>query len=281
MTKRQILPLLIGCVLLLLLATPAFAGGWAVVTVDELPPSLRTGEPMTLGFMVRQHGQHPINLDRVVLTATPLSGGATLTFTAHQEGAEGHYIVEVLLPKAGTWEWTIQPDWFAPVPMVPLTVLDTTVTAPRPLDTLLPWAVAGLGAVTLSGAILSPGFSAHRLRVPAGLLGVAGVAGGLGWLSMGTPLPSAVAAQPIATVAYGQALFVAKGCNTCHLHADALNTWSTESGPNLTNYQKNADYLRVWLKDPQATKPNTEMPNLMLKENEIEMLAAFLTQGQQ
>lgn len=281
MTKRQILPLLMGCVLLLLLATPAFAGGWAVVTVDELPPSLRAGAPMTLGFTVRQHGQHPVNLPNVVLTATPLSGGATLTFTAHQEGAEGHYVVELLLPNAGTWAWTIQPDWFAPVPMVPLTVLDTAVTATSPKETLLPWAVTGLGAEALRGAVLWPGFTAHCLHVPTGLLGVACMAGGLGWLGMGAPLPSTVATQPLETAAYGRAIFVAKGCNTCHLHAAALNTWSTESGPNLTDYQNTTAYLQGWLKDPQAVKPNTEMPNLALKLHEIEALAAFLTQGQE
>ena len=281
MSTRRISALLSGCILFLLLTTPAKAGGWAVVTVDELPLYVHAGEPMTLGFTVRQHGQHPVNLEHVVLTATQVSTKEMLTFTARQEGTTGHYAVEVLLPTAGTWDWSIQPDRFASAPMVPLTVLNTAVTATSPKETLLPWAVTGLGAMTWRGAVLWPGFTAHCLRVPTGLLGMVCMAGGLGWLGMGAPLPSAVAAQPVATVAYGQALFVAKGCNTCHLHAGAFNTWSTESGPNLTDYQNTADYLRVWLKDPQATKPNTEMPNLLLKADEIAALAAFLTQGQQ
>lgn len=173
---------------------------------------------------------------------------------------------------------TIQPDWFAPVPIVPLTVLEPTVAAPGPKTTLLPWAVTGFGVVALRGAVLWPGFTVHCLRVPTGLLGMVCVAGGLGWLGMAAPLPNAVAAQPVEIIAYGRALFVAKGCNTCHLHAAALNTWSTQSGPNLTNYQNTTDYLRNWLKDPQALKPNTEMPNLALQAHEIEALAAFLTQ---
>jgi cytochrome c1 len=49
-----------------------------------------------------------------------------------------------------------------------------------------------------------------------------------------------------------------------------------EMGPNLTNYPTTAEYLRVWLKDPATLKPTTQMPNLELKETEIEALIAFL-----
>lgn len=139
MSTRRISALLSGCILLLLLATPAKAGGWAVVTVDELPPYVHAGEPMTLGFTVRQHGQHPVNLENVVLTATQVSTKEMLTFTARQEGATGHYAVEVLLPTAGTWDWSIQPDRFASASMVLLTVLEAKPTAPKRLYMLLPW----------------------------------------------------------------------------------------------------------------------------------------------
>lgn len=279
MNTRRISALLSSCILLLLLATPAKAGGWAVVTVDTLPPYLHAGESMMLGFTVRQHGQHLVNLENVVLTATRSPKGETLTFMARQEGFTGHYVVEVMLPTAGTWDWSIQPDWFGPMPMAPLTVLATT-TLPRPSLTLLPWGMTGLGALVLGSTMLWPRIPTHHLRTPTTLLGVSLVVGGLGWLGLGAPLPSAVAtAQPV-PAAYGRALFMAKGCNACHLHDEALNAWSTEIGPTLTNYEKTAEYLRVWLKDPQAIKPNTEMPNLRLNTDEIEALAAFLTQTQ-
>src|SRR5262249_25794057 len=32
------------------------AGGWAVITVDDLPESAEVGKPLTLSFVVRQHG---------------------------------------------------------------------------------------------------------------------------------------------------------------------------------------------------------------------------------
>jgi hypothetical protein len=92
MRQRQLVTLLISCIVFLLFATPAFAGGWAVVTVDELPQHLRAGEAAVLGFTVRQHGQHPVNLENVVLTATQAASRETVTFPAHQEGAEGHLV---------------------------------------------------------------------------------------------------------------------------------------------------------------------------------------------
>jgi cytochrome c2 len=133
-----------------------------------------------------------------------------------------------------------------------------------------------VGAVLLSSAALSPRFAARRYRMTTGVVGLLVVVGGLGWAALGPRLPTTVAAQPSALADYGQALFMAKGCNSCHLHDQALNDWSTETGPNLTTYQNTAEYLHVWLKDPQAIKPNTEMPNLALKRHEIEALTAFL-----
>lgn len=280
MITRRISALLSGCILLLLLATPAKAGGWAVVTVDELPPYLQAGVPMTLGFIVRQHGQHPVNLEHVVLTATHLPKGETLTFTARQDGPTGHYVVEVLLPKAGNWDWSIQPDWFAPLPLLPLTVLETRTSLPSSLHTLLPWGVTGLGALVLGSKALWPHASAYQPYTPPTLLGVSLVIGRLGWLGLGAQLPSPATPVQPEPATYGRALFMAKGCNSCHLHDAALNTWSTEIGPNLTAYQKTTEYLRIWLKDPQAIKPNTAMPNLQLNADEIEALAAFLTQAQ-
>ena len=87
------------------------------------------------------------------------------------------------------------------------------------------------------------------------------------------------AAAPLAQADYGRALFSAKGCVTCH-HHDAIPGSGQLGGsevPNLTNYTVNADFLRTWLKDPRAIRPNTWMPNLELKQDEIEALIAFLS----
>ena len=80
-------------------------------------------------------------------------------------------------------------------------------------------------------------------------------------------------------IAYGKALFSAKGCVSCHHHgAVAGSGFGPESDiPDLTTYRWSADYLRTWLKDPSAVKPNTNMPNLGLKRDEIEALITFLS----
>lgn len=84
----------------------------------------------------------------------------------------------------------------------------------------------------------------------------------------------------------GKALFVAKGCITCHWHAQAgvSPSGSYRIGPDLTNIEtvpyggmpNDADFLREWLKDPKALKPSTPMPNLGLSDEEIGDLLAFL-----
>ncbi len=83
----------------------------------------------------------------------------------------------------------------------------------------------------------------------------------------------------------GKALFLAKGCATCHQHAAISAGNSVAVGPNLTNYRNSPDFLRRWLADPQAVRPETApaygpsgvMPNLHLSPEEIEALIAFIT----
>ena len=103
------------------------------------------------------------------------------------------------------------------------------------------------------------------------------------WSSAAAPAaPSGAPATPVvaqAGPADGQALFMAKGCAQCHHHAavarsgDYGGMWSA---PDLSSPRWNADYLRIWLKNPPAVKPGTSMPNLGLHDDEIEALIAFL-----
>jgi hypothetical protein len=80
----------------------------------------------------------------------------------------------------------------------------------------------------------------------------------------------------------GKALFVDKGCITCHKHtAVAGLRQSYGIGPELTRLgdpvsvlPSDPSYLKVWLKDPKAIRPNTAMPNLNLSDEEIAELLA-------
>jgi len=78
-------------------------------------------------------------------------------------------------------------------------------------------------------------------------------------------------------VATGRALFLAKGCAMCHRHDGAGNeTGIVGVGPDLTHYAPDRTFVREWLREPQAVRPTTTMPNLELGEDEIEALIAFL-----
>jgi hypothetical protein len=123
MRRRSICGLVIVMAAMLALAAPALAGGWAVVTLDWLPKEVRAGQALQLGFMVRQHGQTPINNVEPYLSATNKETGDTIRINARQDGPVGHFVVDVAFPSAGTWEWEIVPAPFEGTKFVPLTVL--------------------------------------------------------------------------------------------------------------------------------------------------------------
>lgn len=75
----------------------------------------------------------------------------------------------------------------------------------------------------------------------------------------------------------GRAMFLAKGCATCHRHDDVGRQPNlVEVGPTLTHYEPNEAFVRRWLRDPRAVRPTTTMPNLALNEDEIDALIVFL-----
>jgi mono/diheme cytochrome c family protein len=103
------------------------------------------------------------------------------------------------------------------------------------------------------------------------------------------PIPTPTIAPPTPTLApadYGRSLFLAKGCASCHRH-DGLNVARVSvagdgalvgiiDAPDLTHYQPDPAFVRRWLRNPEAVRPNTIMPDLNLNEDEIEALLAFL-----
>ena len=106
-------------------------------------------------------------------------------------------------------------------------------------------------------------------------------ASALPWEAWAGADDSAVAAD----ASYGQALFTAKSCAQCHVHGAVPGSGKFGGGypapaPDLTNRPGDPVYQRAWLRDPQAVKPTTEMPNLGLSDAEIEALVAFLQAGQ-
>lgn len=87
-------------------------------------------------------------------------------------------------------------------------------------------------------------------------------------------------APGLSQVEIGQQLFVAKGCIACHRNRKIPNNSKYQTidmgAPDLSNFSASAEILRIRLKDPSAAKSDTQMPNLELKEAEIEALIAFI-----
>jgi hypothetical protein len=159
--RRRLSLGLILAVSMLLLTSPAFAGGWAVVTLDTLPQEVRAGQALHLGFMVRQHGQTPISSVEPFLLATNKDTDEMLRIDGRQAGAVGHFEVDVTFPSAGTWEWQITPKPFGPTEFAPLSVLPAAtasqqaaqpVTQPAPVTTA-PRAI-GQDTMRVAGVLL-------------------------------------------------------------------------------------------------------------------------------
>ena len=115
-----------------------------------------------------------------------------------------------------------------------------------------------------------------RTLLSAGLAGAAVLALAAALL---IPAPAAAPAPTptVAAAAQGKALFMAKGCATCHRHgAVAVQGFVVDDGPNLTAYRNDPEVLRRWLSDPASVRPSTQMPKLNLSPAEIEALIAFL-----
>jgi cytochrome c2 len=90
---------------LLLPSLGALMGGWATVTVDDLPDYVETGKSLTLTFMVRQHGVTPLKGVHPTLEAR--SGGNTARADAETGRVDGQYVATLRLAQPGDWTITI------------------------------------------------------------------------------------------------------------------------------------------------------------------------------
>jgi hypothetical protein len=140
---------------LLLGGTAASAGGWAVTTLDPLP-AVSPGEPVPVGFTIRQHGVTPVDMEGVALVVVAADGGPSLRFPARLDGPTGHYVADVQVP-AGSHRWLVEQGMFGPQELGMLNVAATAPPLPAP-DGGRPWQVAdevrwGLLAVTVVAAM--------------------------------------------------------------------------------------------------------------------------------
>ena len=285
--KRTIFVIGLTLLLALVFTIPALAGGWAVITLDELPGQVEANKPIEVGFMVRQHGVTPLGGLSPTIRAHLDGSPQAVRVVAEDEGEIGHYAATLTLPKSGEWQWEIEAFGGAQ-PMPALTVVDASVvvTQSEPVKTSstnsLSLLAGGLGLLAVVGGLLA---LQRKVRWAAAFVVAGLLVSGVGFVSAaGQPKAESetkeavVAASVDSQVELGRDLFIAKGCMLCHSHNDTnkIREFGVDIGPNLTNFSASPEYLRVWLKDPSAAKSTAKMPALGLSDSEIEALIAFI-----
>lgn len=134
MHTRLLGGLVLTVMALALLPMRANAGGWASVELDDPMPEVRAGQPLRLGFMVKQHGVTPIHsafgMDVTpLLSARSLDTSETVSARAVKGVAIGHFVVDVTFPSAGRWEWEITPEPFTGTKLPTLNVAASAVAS--------------------------------------------------------------------------------------------------------------------------------------------------------
>lgn len=262
---------------------PVQAGCCLILSVDELPRTIVADRPVTMSYTARltNHLAETTGHFQETFIFVHAETGEQLAVEAVPvEGEPGRFQATLIFPTAGQWQWQLGGRPMPPI-VVQLPVAQAAATPSLPaFDAPL---LAGAGGLLAAAVALFFWIRQRtRYRLAWVALAVMVAAGGFTLRAVATPeaaLAERETAMPaIAPEAMGEALFVAKGCVTCHRHDGvAASRESIGIGPTLTAYQGDPDFLRQWLRNPRAVRPNTFMPNLGLSDAEIETLVAFLS----
>lgn len=199
-------------------AVAASFGGWAVITVRDLPEVVVAGEPVELTYTVRQHGVERMSGLRGEVEA--VAGGRSVRAAASAGQGRGDYRTTLTLPEPGNWTITIRSGFRgSDATLLPITAIARGTAAPRPMA------------------------QAER----------------------------------------GRQLFVAKGCVTCHVHAEVKEAGGGHVGPELTGRRFAPEYLAQFLANPaiRTSAGGEGMPNLELRGPEIAALVTFINTERQ
>jgi cytochrome c2 len=282
MRIRFVMVIFLGVLLTLLAPALVQAGGGCcqVVTLESWPEAVTAGQPVEIGFVVRFPGQTPTTAFSQPITAVHTATGESLTVQA--EVYEDRFVARLTFPTAGEWEWRIGSYAMPPLAVQAEPAADGSVATARlaagPSRFNPLWGIVAALAVAGGGAFFwLRGRTGWAVALALTALAAGGVAA-FAWPNVPqTAVPEPQPASIAAPAEMGEILFVAKGCIICHQHADITTAQNVGPvGPNLTNYVAGPDFLRLWLADPSAVRPNTRMPNLALQADEIEALIAFL-----
>ncbi|HSL68637.1 MAG TPA: cytochrome c [Longimicrobiales bacterium] len=105
---------------LLVPLTAASSGGWATVTVEDLPDYFTAGQPVNVAFTIRQHGQELMEGLKPAIEAQ--AGKLEARAQAAPGKSRGTYVARIVLPQPGTWTLTIRSDFgkYSDVALLPI-----------------------------------------------------------------------------------------------------------------------------------------------------------------
>lgn len=82
------------------------AGGWSVITLADFPDYAMAGRPLTLTFMVRQHGNTLVGGLKPAIVAST-AGGPAVTVRAMPTSRVGEYTATLEFDRVGDWSIVI------------------------------------------------------------------------------------------------------------------------------------------------------------------------------
>ena len=104
---RRIAAVIAATALLLVLAIPAMAGGWAEIEADAQTTTPTEDTPFEVGFTVLQHGQTPAPWESATVHFTDAGTGEAFDVVATNDRADGHFVATATVPHAGYWSWQV------------------------------------------------------------------------------------------------------------------------------------------------------------------------------
>jgi hypothetical protein len=104
---RRIAVLVAATAMLLAVAAPVFAGGWADIVADGQTSTPKEGGSVDIGFRVMQHGVTPAPWETATVHFLNSSTGTAFDVVAKNDDPNGHFVATATIPEAGFWSWQV------------------------------------------------------------------------------------------------------------------------------------------------------------------------------
>lgn len=105
---RRIAAVLAAATMLLALAVPVMAGGWAEIEADaQTSTQPKEDTAVTIGFKVLQHGETPAGWETATVHFSDLASGEQFDVVAKNDRPDGHFVATATFPHAGYWSWQV------------------------------------------------------------------------------------------------------------------------------------------------------------------------------